>query len=470
MAREIAAWSALPVTPGAAPATGPGSAGAGNVDTGEAGYPLPAAAARYTIVILLLIYTLSYLDRQVINILAEPIKHDLHLSDGALGALTGLAFALFYTAIGIPVARLADRVDRVSVITGSLVLWSAFTALSGMVSSFGALLAMRVGVGVGEAGCHPPATALIADVTPRARRASAMAAYALGNPLGSMLGLAFGGLVAAAFGWRTAFFVAGAPGILVAVLARLTIRDPRLPASMADAAPLFGAAWREITGKPSFWLVGGGAAMMAFVSYGKVAFYGSFFLRNHPDGLARAAQAIDTATGVTLAPLALLGLLLGILLGASGAVGIIIGGRLADRAAQRGAAAYMTVPIIAAVAQVPFFVAALFVANLWASLALLCVPAVLTTFWFGPVFAVTMGLVRPRVRSTASAMMQLIINIIGLGLGPLTIGLLSQAIAGSSGGDGGSLRLAMAISSVAGLIAAACFTAARRYLPTDMVS
>lgn len=433
-------------------------------------YPVSDARRRYTMGLLLLIYTLGFLDRQVVNILAEPIKQELGLSDGQLGALTGLAFALFYTTLGIPVARLADRYDRSRIIAASLTIWSSFTALSGAAGSFAALFAMRVGVGVGEAGCNPPATSLIADIVPRAKRASAMAVYALGNPLGSMIGLAFGGIIAAQFGWRTAFVIAGVPGIAIAMLALFTLKDPRAAASKSDDTPRIGEALREIAGRRAFWFLGLGAAMMAFVSYGKVAFYASFFLRNHASGLEQAGADIAAATGVTLAPLALLGVLLGVLLGGSGALGMVIGGRLADRAARRSAAAYMTAPTIAAVVQMPFFVAALFVDGFWASIGLLCIPALLTTFWFGPLFAVVAGIVRPRVRSTAAAAMQLVINILGLGFGPLTVGLLSGALAGGGGGDGESLRWSLALCSAAGLFAAVFFHAARRHIDREMIS
>ena len=429
------------------------------------------ARRRYVLGLLVAIYTLGFLDRQVINILAEPIKLDLKLGDGQLGALTGLAFALFYTLLGVPIARLADRHDRSRVIAGSLATWSLFTALCGAATGFWGLFAMRIGVGVGEAGCSPPAVSLIADIVPKAKRAGAMAIYALGNPIGSLCGLAFGGVVASQFGWRTAFVVAGVPGIVVALVVLITLRDPRLSATVPVAPPPpFRGAMREVAGKPSFWLVALGAAMMAFISYGKTAFYASFFLRNHSDGIDRATAAIAASTGITLAPIGLLGILLGILLGVAGGIGVLIGGRLADYAGANDVRGYMTAPAIAAVVQIPFFISALFVDGFWTSLALFCIPGVLTAFWFGPVFAVTTGLVRVRVRSTAGAMLQLVINVVGLGFGPLTVGLLSNALSTTPGGDGQSLRLALAICSLAGVIAAGFFVAARRHLPRDMIS
>ena len=270
---------------------------------------------RWSLGLLTLVYTLGFLDRQIINILAEPIKEDLGLVDWQLGALTGLAFALFYTIMGLPIARLADRKSRPRIIGASLFVWSGFTALCGQATGFTSLFLMRLGVGIGEAGCSPPATSLIADFAPKAKRASAMAFYALGNPLGSLLGLAFGGIVASQFGWRTAFLAAGLPGIIIAVIVVFGLREPRTQMAVPPAPPPLKQALQEIVTKRSFWLLGIGASLMAFIGYGKVAFYGSFFLRNHSDQLADGAAAFSNATGMTLPPLGFLGLMLGLLMG-----------------------------------------------------------------------------------------------------------------------------------------------------------
>lgn len=436
----------------------------------EAQAVLTPGRERYALFVLMLIYAFGYLDRQVVNILAEPIKNELLLSDSELGLLTGLAFALFYTLLGLPVARLADRFDRSRIISASLFLWSTCTALSGLASSYAALLLLRIGVGVGEAGCNPPATSLIADVVPRSRRASAMSVFALGNPIGSLLGLAVGGIVAATLGWRAAFLIAGLPGIALAALAWFTLPEPRRKRDVTEITPTIGDAFREFGGKPTFWLLGLGAAMMAFVHYGNIAFYSSFFLRNHAAGLASSVAWAHDATGINLPPLALLGIALGLVMGVFGALGIVAGGRIADRVGALNPAAYMNAPFVAAAAQVPFCIMGLFVENVWLAVGLFCVPAFLTTIWFGPVMAVATGLVGPRVRSTSGAMMQLVINLIGLGLGPLSIGILSDAIAVAGSDSGESLRFALAASSTTGLLAALCFFLARRHIARDMIN
>lgn len=440
------------------------------LDDGDEPAKLSRGRERYALFILMLIYAFGYLDRQVINILAEPIKNELQLSDSELGLLTGLAFALFYTLLGLPIARLADRFDRSRIIAASLFLWSSCTALSGLASTYASLLLLRVGVGVGEAGCNPPATSLIADVVPRSRRATAMSMFALGNPIGSLLGLAVGGIIAATLGWRAAFLIAGLPGIGLAIIAWLTLPEPRRTPGKLEDVPTIREAFREFGRKPSFWLLGLGAAMMAFVHYGNLAFYSSFFLRNHADGLATSVDWARSNLGIELPPLALLGVALGLMMGVFGALGIAAGGRIADRVGAKNPSGYMTAPFIAAAAQVPFCIMGLFVENVWLAVGLFCVPAFLTTIWFGPVMAVATGLVGPRVRSTSGAMMQLVINLIGLGLGPLSIGLLSDAIGGSGSDSGESLRFALAASSSAGLLAALAFFLARPHIPRDMIN
>lgn len=239
--------------------------------------PVSAGYRRYALWVLLVIYTLNFLDRQVVNILAEPIKQELGLSDWQLGMMTGLAFAVFYTVLGIPIARLAERGDRPRIIAASVLAWSAFTMLCGLAQNVWQLIAARIGVGVGEAGCTPPAHSLITDYVPKEKRASAIAFYSIGTPLGTLAGMAMGGLVADAYGWRAAFMVAGAPGVIFAVIAALTLVEPRksLAADLAARAakPIgFSEALRVLRGKKTFWLVSLAAAIKAFISYGQAPF------------------------------------------------------------------------------------------------------------------------------------------------------------------------------------------------------
>src|SRR5690348_10292057 len=196
-------------------------------DTPPAAAPIHGAAHRYILLMLLGAYTLSFLDRQVITILAESIKKDLHISNLELGMLTGLAFAVFYTFLGIPIARQADKRSRPLIIAVSMALWSGFTVLSGRATNFAIMAVARLGVGFGEAGCNPCAHSLIADITPPEKRASALAFYSLGVSIGTILGLVLGGVIADAYGWRASFFVAGAAGLVLGIVIALTIREPR---------------------------------------------------------------------------------------------------------------------------------------------------------------------------------------------------------------------------------------------------
>ena len=194
----------------------------------QAGKSLPSLAyRRYVLGMLALVYVFNFTDRQILAILMQPIKEDLLLSDTQLGLLSGIAFALFYVTMGIPIARLADRYSRVNIISVSIFLWSLMTALSGLAGNFTQLLLARIGVGIGEAGCTPPAHSLLADYFARENRASALSIYSLGLPLGSVLGLMAGGWVAQIYGWRMAFFLVGLPGLVLALMVKFTIREPR---------------------------------------------------------------------------------------------------------------------------------------------------------------------------------------------------------------------------------------------------
>lgn len=293
---------------------------------------------RYALGLLMLIYALNMLDRQIITILAEPMKAELNLADWQIGAVSGLAFALFYSAVGLPMARFADRGDRVRLIAISLAVWSAFTAVCGLARTFPQLILARIGVGIGEAGCTPAAHSLITEFTPRAKLASALAFYSLGIPLGSLLGLAVGGLLVDAMGWRAAFIIAGLPGIGVAVIASLTLREPRRLRPKAERAPgqttSLAAALAELKQKPAFWLIALAAALTSFSYYGQSAFFGSVFLRNHGPVLTQLGEDLG------LGPAGLAGLALGLAIGVSAGAGTLIGGKLADRAARGGVSGY----------------------------------------------------------------------------------------------------------------------------------
>lgn len=427
-----------------------------------------AGRRAYILAILTLIYTFAFVDRQIINILAEPIKHDLALADWQMGAMSGFAFALLYTMLGLPIARYAERGNRPLIIAISLAVWSGFTALSGLATSFLHILVARIGVGIGEAGCVPPAHSLISDITPKEKRAGALAIFSAGLPLGSLFGMALGGIVAATHGWRMAFFIVGIPGLLIALALILSVRDPRRTAARAatvpaDVPPLkdaLGLLW----GRRSFaWLVAG-ASMISFSGYSHQAFYGSFFLRNHKSELDLLSGHLGFAGTI-----AFLGLALGLIIGVTGTFGTALGGRMSDRHARIDRAGYLTVPVWATLASVPLLASAFLVAKVEVAFVLLAISYFLKSMWYGPVFASVQGLVDPGTRATAVAVFLLLVNVIGLGFGPLLAGALSDLM-GSRYGAAEGLRYAMIIFTFFLAGAAYCFARARRTLAMDMVS
>jgi MFS family permease len=394
--------------------------------------PVSSGYRRYALWVLLIIYTLNFLDRQVVNILAEPIKRDLGLADWQLGMMTGLAFAIFYTVLGIPIARMAETRNRPFIIGASVAAWSAFTVLCGFTQNFWQLILMRIGVGVGEAGCTPPAHSLITDYVPKEKRASAIAFYSIGTPLGTLAGMAMGGLVADAYGWRVAFMVAGAPGVLFALIAAFTLVEPRrqLAADIAARAASkisFGAALAVLATKKTFWLVALAASIKAFVGYGHAPFTASFFFRVH------GAEVAELAARFGLKSAGFLGLALGLIGGTAGVIGAWFGGILADRLGAKDLRAYVIVPAIASVVTIPFYILAVSVGSPMAAIGILTIPVLLGTLWYGPVYATAQSIVDPHMRATASAVLLLIINLIGLGLGPVAVGALSDCWPGRDG-------------------------------------
>lgn len=254
----------------------------------------------YVLFILVVVYTFNFIDRVIVGILAEPIKRDLGLSDTQLGLMSGAAFALFYTLMGIPIARLADRRSRTWIMTGSLALFSGFTALCGQATTFMQLLLARIGVGVGEAGGVAPAFSLVSDYFPSHQRARALAVFSFGIPIGSGLGTLFGGLVASAVDWRMAFLTVGVGGLLLVPIFRLTVREPvrgaldgltTVPAqcSLADVV-------RVLARKPSFFLLALGASSSSIVGYGLLFWTPSFFMRSHGLTLSQTAWAVGLGT------------------------------------------------------------------------------------------------------------------------------------------------------------------------------
>ncbi len=409
---------------------------------------------------LLFVYIFNFLDRQIVTILAEPIKRELGLSDTQLGLMTGLAFALFYAVLGIPIARYADRPtsNRVGLISVSLILWSAMTAVCGLAQNFGQLLLARVGVGVGEAGCTPAAHSLISDAVPIERRASAIAFYGLGIPIGSLLGMIIGGFLADTMGWRRAFMVVGVPGLVLAAFVWLVLRDPRfgsVAAALRSSAPPVArmgtrAALKEIFSSRAFLLITLAAGFVAFLGYGKGVWAVIFFIRTH--GLSPGQ----------------VGLALGVVLGIAGLAGTWTGGWLADRFGRTNKRHMLTGPAIGMAIAAPMLFAGYSVADWRLALALMVVPTFLNALYYGPTYALAQQLVHPQARATATAVMMFAQNLIGLGLGPLFFGMMSDYFKPVAGAE--SVRWVLFGAAWLGLFPAFFFWRASLRLTNELVA
>jgi predicted MFS family arabinose efflux permease len=376
----------------------------------------PRRSASLVLALLLVAYIFNFLDRQILSILAGPIISDLNLSDTEFGLLSGPPFAVFYSVLGIPFAYLADRTSRSRVIAAAVAVWSGFTALCGTAVSFSQMFVFRMGVGVGEAGGVAPSYALIADYFPPERRARALAVFSLGIPLGSTAGTLIGAYVASWIDWRFAFFAMGIAGVVLAPVMLFLVRDPPRKATGKDAAPLV-EVFPLLARKPAFWLLAFAASFSSLAGYGLLLWTPSVFERSFGLGLIERAQFV--------ASLLLIG----------GSAGVFGGGSLADRLGAEDRGWYAKLPALAWLITAPTYAAGLLAPNLWVAWPLLLIPNALNILWLGPVITAVQHLVPRRMRSTASASFLLINNLIGLGVGPLLMGRLSDALKSTYGVD-----------------------------------
>lgn len=405
----------------------------------------------YVLFILVVVYTFNFIDRQIIGILAVPIKADLMLSDTQLGLMGGLAFALFYTGLGIPIAMLADRSSRSWIITVALVLWSAMTAACGLAQNFWQIFLARVGVGVGEAGGVAPSYSLISDYFPPNQRARALSIFSFGIPIGSTLGIVAGGFIASTMDWRVAFFVVGAAGILIAPIFRLTIKEPvrgRFDRDSQVRSPAnLGEILRTLAGKKSFWLMSVGSAFSSMMGYAMFFWLPSFFVRSY---------------GITLLDASLF---YGAIILVGGLAGIWMGGWAADRFGQKNRAAYAYVPAIAFVATAPLYAIGVLSSSLALTFLAMLIATALGLVWLGPVIAAIQHLVKANMRTTASAVFLFINNLIGIGVGTVVIGMLSDGLQGRYGND--ALKYSILAGTSLYLVAAGLLALAARWLPGD---
>ena len=405
----------------------------------------------YVMFILVVVYTFNFIDRQIVGILAVPIKADLGLSDTQLGLMGGLAFALFYTGLGIPVAMLADRWNRTWIMTAALTIWSAMTAVCGLAQNFWQLFVARLGVGVGEAGGVTPAYSLISDYFPSHQRARALSVYSFGIPIGSALGILFGGYIASKIDWRFAFIAVGLAGIVVAPIFKLSVVEPERGRydkhKPGMPAPTLGTIVRKLLQKPSFWLISLGASSSSMMGYGLFFWLPSFFVRSFGLELFEASVFYGSI------------LLIG------GIAGTWLGGVLADKRGAENRGMYVTIPAIAFPATVPFYIVAILSPNLTVVFVAMLVPTGLGLAWLGPVLSAIQHIVPPTMRATASAIFLFINNLIGIGLGTVALGIISDNLEARFGDD--SLKYAILAGTGFYLVAATLFLLSAKHIAQD---
>lgn len=404
----------------------------------------------YVLALLVLVYTTNYVDRSVLQSLVEPISKEFGLSDGAMGLLGGLTFALFYGTLGVPIAMLADRYNRRNIISLACAIWSLMTVLSGMVTSFWQLAAARVGVGIGEAGGTPPAHSMLADIYPMKERGRAMGIYAMGIPIGVLFGFLLGGNIAAHYGWRASFLVVGAPGLLFAALVRFTLSEPvRGQHDEAVAqAPGLGEALRQVFRRRSMIHLAIASTIATFT--GNAAFYwtGSFLARSHHMGLAERSTY------------------LALVLGIGGVLGNLVAGNLIDRLSRRDVRWAVWVPAIGYIVAIPITVIGLLTDNRLFCLFLMPIAFLVPTLYLVSLWTLTTGLVGSRTRAFASALLLLILTLIGIGGGPSAAGALSDWLKPTYGDE--SLRYTLLLGPVLAVWMIIHFFLAGRTLAADL--
>jgi predicted MFS family arabinose efflux permease len=373
----------------------------------------------FVVAVLCGVYALNFLDRQLLSILAEPVKADLGLTDTQLGLLSGLTFALFYSVFGIPVAWIADRTNRVRLVSGACALWSIFTASCGLAANFTQLALARVGVGIGEAGGSPPSYAIIADYFPPEKRGGAMALYSLGVPIGTTVGAALGGWIAANWGWRAAFISIGIAGVCYSLFVALSVTEPvrgRFDSDKGSPQPL-SATLRMFVTDRLLLMVAVAAGLSAFVGYAMLSWTPALLMRTKSMALQDLAIYYSLTSG------------------GAAMIGTLLSGYLTDRFASRDRRMFGFIPAAAFLLPIPFYIAGIHASSWGLALLLMSVPFAFYAAYLPPTLALLQNRVAPTQRSTASSMLLLIMSLIGLGGGPFFIGAISDAV--------GSLESAM---------------------------
>lgn len=409
---------------------------------------------RYVLFMLAMAYALNFIDRQILVIVQEPLKAEMGLSDTQLGWLSGFAFAVVYITAGIPIAYLADRKNRRNIIGAAVMVWSGMTAVSGLAQNFTQLLLARIGVGIGEAGGSPPAHSMISDYYPPTERSTALAIYSSGLHFGIFLGFLLGAVISEALGWRAAFMAVGLPGILFALIFVLTVREPVRGRWETQEAAAYTPTLRETLNLlirfKTFWYIAMGCGLTAFAGYGGGNFAPSFLQRSHGMSLGDA------------------GLVMAFVAGGSGLIGTLLGGKLGDLLGPRDVRWYVWIPMIAGFIALPLSFPYLLLDDTRVVVVLLFFVSMAINTYLGPCLTICHGLVPPSMRALTSAVLFFVLNLVGLGMGPLTAGILSDYFTGIYGEDG--LRYAILVVAMIAGLGVFMFFMASRSLKDDMAA
>jgi MFS family permease len=433
--------------------------GTGAASEPQTAAPAPAqakplvSARSFMLILLLVVYISNYADRQILNVLAVQIMADLKIGNTEFGFLSGLSFALFYATLGIPIAMLADRFSRKWILIGSMIVWSVMTTVCGMAQGFWQLALARIGVGVGEAGGSPPSHSMISDLFAVSQRGTALAIYSLGVPLGTALGNLVGGQIGEAWGWRAAFYVLGIPGLLLALYIAFAFKEP--PRGHADglakddaSAPSLGTVARFMMSQKALVHTVIGATLITAVGYGGLSFTAKFLQMSHGMTLPQVANYLALQTGVTAA------------------IGTFLGGFLADILSRRNLGWSAWVVTAAFVISIPFTLGVYILNDTTTVLWLMTISILVSGLYLAPTFALVQNLVGVKMRATAAALLLFVINLVGLGVGPLAVGIIADVFTPIFGKD--DVRYALFIFSALALWGAWHYWIVPRTLKEDL--
>jgi len=414
----------------------------------------PPARKRLALILLMAIGSINYVDRQLLSLLIEPIRQDIPLSDTAFGLLTGLCFAIFYATMGVPVAMLADRINRVRLVAVACTVWSVCTGLCGMAQNFWQLALARFGVGIGEAGGTAPSLSILSDYFTPQQRPAIIGLYTVNGPIGVFIGISLGGFIASQFGWRMAFYSVAFLGVALAPVLWLLVREPvrgateQAPAPQAGApAPSLVSTMKIFMTLPTLRLLLPASGLMAFVSYGLLNWIPAYLMREVDMQLSELSLWFGPAAGICMG------------------LGIWSGGAIVNAGAKRSLTAYALAPAASILVGIPFLLLALFMPDWPSALALMLIPMICIVMYVAPALALTQNLAPLRARATATALLLLSFNLVGIGGGPLMIGIISDMF--TALGFEHSLRWALMSTIPVSLVALTLYVLMARTITQD---